>query len=104
VPCSAAGALGADRPVVPHAQSLYLDLRTQYPDATVWFTGHSLGGSLASLLAFDAGSTAFCYEAPGERLYAERLGFSLDRDDMAKYRTWRRSPLTLPPPVGARAR
>lgn len=46
-------------------QALYADLREVYPEATVWFTGHSLGGSLASLLALDAGAPAFCYEAPG---------------------------------------
>ena len=68
-------------------QALYADLRLQYPDATVWFTGHSLGGALASLLALEAGSAAFCYEAPGETLYAERLGFKLDRKDMGQYRT-----------------
>lgn len=46
-------------------QALYADLRENYPEATVWFTGHSLGGSLASLLALDAAAPAFCYEAPG---------------------------------------
>ncbi|CAB4442153.1 unnamed protein product [Rhizophagus irregularis] len=36
--------------------------------------GHSLGGSLASLLALNNSLPAFTYQTPGELLYAKRLG------------------------------
>ena len=46
-----------------------------YPQATVWFTGHSLGGALAAVMAAAIPRTnAITFEAPGERLFVERLG------------------------------
>ncbi|TPX36014.1 hypothetical protein SmJEL517_g01757 [Synchytrium microbalum] len=56
------------------AESIYLQARIMYPRASIWFTGHSLGGALAALLAFTNGAPAFAYEAPGDVLYASRLG------------------------------
>jgi lipase ATG15 len=44
-----------------------------YPDANVWLVGHSLGGALASLLGTTFGLPAVAFEAPGERLAAQRL-------------------------------
>lgn len=44
-----------------------------YPDANVWLTGHSLGGSLASLIGVTFGLPTVAFEAPGDRLAARRL-------------------------------
>ena len=46
-----------------------------FPNAAgTWYTGHSLGGSVAALLSLVTTRPAVTYEAPGERLYAQRLG------------------------------
>ena len=44
-----------------------------YPNANIWLVGHSLGGSLASLLGATFGLPSVAFEAPGERLAAQRL-------------------------------
>lgn len=44
-----------------------------YPNANIWMVGHSLGGSLASLVAQTFGVPAVAFEAPGDRLPAQRL-------------------------------
>ncbi|KAK5939574.1 hypothetical protein PMZ80_007953 [Knufia obscura] len=50
--------------------------RTQamYPQATFWTVGHSLGGSLASLVGLTLNIPAVTFEAPPERLAAQRMG------------------------------
>ncbi|KAF9479299.1 alpha/beta-hydrolase [Pholiota conissans] len=53
------------------------DLVKIYPNANLWLTGHSLGGSLASLLGATYGLPAVAFEAPGERLAASRLHLPL---------------------------
>ncbi|KAI9179975.1 putative lipase atg15 [Blastocladiella emersonii ATCC 22665] len=55
-------------------QDLYKATSLLYPNATIWLTGHSLGGALSSLLATTYRTAAVTFEAPGERLFAERLG------------------------------
>jgi len=45
-----------------------------YPSATLWVVGHSLGGSLASLVGLTINIPAVTFEAPPERLPAERMG------------------------------
>ncbi|ORY51252.1 alpha/beta-hydrolase [Rhizoclosmatium globosum] len=47
---------------------------SMYPLWTVWTTGHSLGGSLASLVALTFDLPAFTYETPGDLLFAKRIG------------------------------
>lgn len=44
-----------------NAVKLYLDVKAAYPDANITFTGHSLGGGLASILGalFDEPTTVF---------------------------------------------
>ncbi|EJF66096.1 alpha/beta-hydrolase [Dichomitus squalens LYAD-421 SS1] len=49
------------------------NLTALYPNADIWLVGHSLGGSLASLLGATFGLPAVAFEAPGERLAAQRL-------------------------------
>lgn len=56
---------------------IYDYVQDQYKAANITLVGHSLGGALASLVAWKTGRPAFTFEAPGERLYAERLGLDL---------------------------
>ncbi|CAO3590561.1 unnamed protein product [Absidia cylindrospora] len=56
-----------------HAMAIYLDVADQYPNATIWLAGHSLGGSLASLVGQTFGIPAVSFEAPGEQLASARL-------------------------------
>ncbi|KAF9246459.1 alpha beta-hydrolase [Melanogaster broomeanus] len=53
------------------------DLRSLFPQADIWLVGHSLGGSLASLLGSTFGLPAVAFEAPGERMAAQRLHLPL---------------------------
>ncbi|GAA5811602.1 hypothetical protein MFLAVUS_005042 [Mucor flavus] len=56
-----------------YAANIYIDVITQYPNATVWLTGHSLGGAVASLVGQTFGVPAVSFESPGDRLAAQRL-------------------------------
>lgn len=67
------------------ALNIYNQVRSKYPKATVWFTGHSLGGSLASLLSVKTGYPAVPYHAPGELLYGQRLGLPINTGNMGAY-------------------
>ncbi|KAF8139862.1 hypothetical protein EV363DRAFT_1086963, partial [Boletus edulis] len=53
------------------------DLRFRFPHADVWLVGHSLGGSLASLLGSTFGLPVVAFQAPGERMAAHRLHLPL---------------------------
>jgi len=44
-----------------------------FPNANIWLIGHSLGGSLASLLGITFGVPVVTFEPPGERMAAQRL-------------------------------
>ncbi|SMN20646.1 similar to Saccharomyces cerevisiae YCR068W ATG15 Lipase required for intravacuolar lysis of autophagic bodies and Cvt bodies [Maudiozyma saulgeensis] len=52
---------------------IYADVIVRYPTATVWMTGHSLGGALAALVGRTFGLPVVTFEAPGELLAAKRL-------------------------------
>ncbi|KAI4150549.1 MAG: hypothetical protein LQ340_003999 [Diploschistes diacapsis] len=56
------------------AIELYGNVTEMYPDSNIWLTGHSLGGSVASLLGLTFGLPTITFEAPGEALPAARLG------------------------------
>lgn len=53
------------------------ELIAHYPGSNIWLVGHSLGGSLASLLGSTFGFPAVAFEAPGELLAARRLHLPL---------------------------
>lgn len=56
-----------------YSQNLYNNLTSMYPDANIWITGHSLGGSLASLIGATFGAPVVAFEAVGEKMAAQRL-------------------------------
>lgn len=56
-------------------------VRQVYPKAKIWFTGHSMGGALASLLARTReNGIAMAFAAPGDNLYAQRLGLQTHKN------------------------
>ncbi|KAI0792607.1 alpha/beta-hydrolase [Abortiporus biennis] len=57
--------------------NLYYNVSYLYPNANIWLTGHSLGGSLASLLGITFGVPVVAFEAPAEKLAAQRLHLPL---------------------------
>ncbi|TFK45946.1 alpha/beta-hydrolase [Heliocybe sulcata] len=57
----------------PIGTNLYNNVTYMYPEANIWLVGHSLGGSLASLLGVTFGVPVVTFEAPGEKLAATRL-------------------------------
>ncbi|VVT44536.1 uncharacterized protein SAPINGB_P000449 [Magnusiomyces paraingens] len=55
------------------AMDIYRNVSAIYPSSDIWITGHSLGGSLASLVGRTYGLPTVTYEAPGELLPSRRL-------------------------------
>ncbi|KAJ3382747.1 putative lipase atg15 [Entophlyctis sp. JEL0112] len=61
------------------ANTIYSAVSLWYPpSSTIWLTGHSLGGALASLVGLTHDLPVFAYEAPGDFLYASRIGLIPD--------------------------
>lgn len=54
--------------------NLYGNVTELYPNAKVWLAGHSLGGSVSSLLGLTFGLPVVTFEAVPEALAAARLG------------------------------
>jgi lipase ATG15 len=53
---------------------LYTNVSKIYPDSNIWLAGHSLGGSMASLLGRTFGLPVITFESIPEALPASRLG------------------------------
>ena len=71
--CTTQALKGKDR--YYHASiELYGNVTELYPDANVWLAGHSLGGSVVSLLGLTFGLPVITFQAPGDALPASRLG------------------------------
>lgn len=56
-----------------YAAHIFMDVSDRFPNATIWLTGHSLGGAVASLIGQTFGVPAVSFESPGDRLAAQRL-------------------------------
>lgn len=56
------------------ATELFGNVTELYPNSDIWFAGHSLGGSVSSMLGLTFGFPVTTFEAPGEALAAARLG------------------------------
>ncbi|KAK2765140.1 putative lipase atg15 [Arachnomyces sp. PD_36] len=69
-----AKALRAENRYYRAAIELYTNVTEIYPHSEVWLTGHSLGGSVSSLLGLTFGLPVVTFEAPPEALAASRLG------------------------------
>lgn len=53
--------------------NLYNNITYMYPHANIWLIGHSLGGSVSSLVGVTFGVPVVAFEGPGEKLAATRL-------------------------------
>ncbi|KZO98956.1 alpha/beta-hydrolase [Calocera viscosa TUFC12733] len=61
--------------------NLYNNLTYMYPEANIWVTGHSMGGSIAGLLGLTFGVPVVAFESPAERLASRRLHLPLPPSD-----------------------
>ncbi|KAJ9609707.1 hypothetical protein H2200_006035 [Cladophialophora chaetospira] len=59
------------------AVAIMRNVSTWYPGASLWTVGHSLGGSLASLMGITFNIPSVSIEAPPQKLAAERLGLTI---------------------------
>ncbi|GAN05005.1 conserved hypothetical protein [Mucor ambiguus] len=56
-----------------NALNIIEDVLEKYKNSTVWITGHSLGGAVASLVGLTYGIPTVTFEIPGDRLASSRL-------------------------------
>ncbi|RIA95740.1 Alpha/Beta hydrolase protein [Glomus cerebriforme] len=49
------------------------NIMKEFPKSHIWITGHSLGGSLSALVGLTFNLPVVAYEAPGDRMAANRL-------------------------------
>ena len=57
----------------PIGLNLYNNVSYMYPNANIWVTGHSLGGSLSALIGVTFGLPVVAFESPAEKMAARRL-------------------------------
>ncbi|PVU96912.1 hypothetical protein BB559_002212 [Furculomyces boomerangus] len=55
------------------AMKIFTETAKKYPDAFFVLTGHSLGGSVASLVGLTLGIPVIAFDSPGEKLATKRL-------------------------------
>lgn len=70
-------ALQAENRYYMAARELYANVSADYPDSTIWLTGHSLGGAVASFLGLTYGLPVVTYQAVPDALAAGRLGLPI---------------------------
>ncbi|EXJ58279.1 hypothetical protein A1O7_05704 [Cladophialophora yegresii CBS 114405] len=58
------------------ALAIMRNFSTWYPNASIWTVGHSVGGSLVSLMGLTFNIPSVSFEAPPQKLAAERLGLA----------------------------
>ncbi|KAL0145769.1 Alpha/Beta hydrolase protein [Mucor lusitanicus] len=56
-----------------NALNIIEDIKEKYENSTIWITGHSLGGAVASLVGLTYGIPTVTFEIPGDRLASSRL-------------------------------
>lgn len=56
------------------ARHLYTNVTAMYPTSNIWMAGHSLGGSVSSMVGLTYGIPAVTFEAVPDALPANRLG------------------------------
>ena len=56
-----------------------------FDNSDIIFTGHSLGGTIASYLGLYYNKTAVGFESPGDKHYANLVGFNEKRDNIYHY-------------------
>ena len=76
-------ALGAGSLMLFQAAEYYLSIKSKYPNATITFTGHSMGGGLASLMAVFFGETAYTFDQAPYRNSASAAWATAVRADLA---------------------
>jgi lipase ATG15 len=67
------------------ALSLMRNISIKYPTANVWTVGHSLGGSIASLMGLTLSIPSVSFESPPQKLAAQRLGLDVARPHTADF-------------------
>jgi lipase ATG15 len=58
------------------ALAVMYNVTARFPGSDFWVVGHSMGGSMASLMGLTFGFPVVTFEAPGELLPAKRLGLT----------------------------
>ncbi|KAI7849927.1 Alpha/Beta hydrolase protein [Circinella umbellata] len=71
-----------------HAMEIYKRVADEYKNATIWLTGHSLGGAIASLVGQTFLVPTVTYEIPGERLAAQRLHLPFAYENQVNIPLW----------------
>lgn len=66
-----------------HLKFIVSNLKLVYPEKTIFFTGHSLGGALASLLSSIYNYRSISFSSPGERYISKILG--MDKSNVLHY-------------------
>lgn len=59
------------------ARHLYSNVSALYPDANIWLSGHSLGGSVSAMLGLTYGVPVITFQAVPDALPANRLGLPI---------------------------
>jgi len=59
------------------ARHLYSNVTALYPDAQIWLSGHSLGGSVSAMLGLTYGVPVLTFQAVPDALPANRLGLPI---------------------------